>query len=215
MYRLAVETANSSCSVALIHGNEIIDFIIDETPSQQSKMLFTLLNTILESNKLTYDNIEAIGVAVGPGSFTGIRIGVAGCVGVNIAKNIPLIGITNLQAALAGSLDKNTIKPVAVILDASRGYIYTELYSNELKSIKEPEMLKIEEFADYINNENVFLCGSGSLLVKGQYDNLNNKVTTAEDVAKALLLIGKKVLKPYPCVPLYIREPDVTLSKKK
>src|SRR5690606_17449731 len=92
-----IDTSNNNCSVALSENGKVISSFYEMRLEKQAEQLLPMIFELLIESNTDFKNIEAYAVNVGPGSFTGIRIGVAAAHGFNIASQKPVIGITSLE----------------------------------------------------------------------------------------------------------------------
>jgi tRNA threonylcarbamoyladenosine biosynthesis protein TsaB len=99
MKLLALETCFGKYSIALFDGGKLLASIISTEDNKQAEQLVIEIEKILAQNNLSYSKLEAIAVCVGPGSFTGLRIGLAAAKGIALATGIKLIGVSSLVAA--------------------------------------------------------------------------------------------------------------------
>lgn len=119
---LSIDTSTMRGSVALTRDFEIVDVIRQDTESSHSEWLFENIKLILSRNKWTFGDLEGLVVAKGPGSFTGLRIGIAAAKGIAIGLNLPLYGISSLEALAYNILNYKGI--VVSIIDAKRDEVY-------------------------------------------------------------------------------------------
>ncbi len=165
---LAFEGTAKIASVALVEdGREVGSFHIDNGLTQ-SELLLPMAEAMLKSLKIKYDDADAFAATVGPGSFTGVRIGVSLVKGLAFGKNKPCIAVSTLEA-LAENM--SGIKGLAVpVMDAKRGQVYTALFRSDGKNIKrltEDIAISFEELKRLISKhkrmmEKVYLLGEGS-----------------------------------------------------
>ena len=123
---LAIDTAAPRLQLALLLPDGRVDLLVDEIATGHAELIFGRLATLLERTGLGYAALERVAVSTGPGSFTGLRIGLAAARGIGLARGIPVVGVPSL---LALSLAAPADKPVAVLLDARRGEAYFQLFS--------------------------------------------------------------------------------------
>ncbi|WDR07039.1 tRNA (adenosine(37)-N6)-threonylcarbamoyltransferase complex dimerization subunit type 1 TsaB [Devosia rhodophyticola] len=123
---LAIDTAAPRLQLALLHANGQTDQLIDEISTGHAELIFARIETLLSRNDLGYADLERIAVTTGPGSFTGLRIGLSAARGVGLARNIPVLGVPSL---LAISLAATPGVPVSVLLDARRDQAYVQNFS--------------------------------------------------------------------------------------
>lgn len=133
---LAVDTATNSCSVAIIDEGLLLIEMTTVTNQTHSKRLMGIINTCLEMSGLTLSKIDGFAVTIGPGSFTGLRIGISAVKGFAFAQQKPIIGISSLEA-LAWQCSPSTYL-ICPILDARKKEVYYCRYrfaGGELKKL--------------------------------------------------------------------------------
>ena len=143
---LAVNTANFYCSVAIILNDVVIDDCVIEEKNKQAELLFLVIENLLARNNISYTDFDSFVVTLGPGSFVGIRIGIAALQGVSLVANKPLYGISSLEV-IAFMLSKHNLeqRDICSVLDAGRGYVYCQNFSKDLDVLTEPNIIKLCE----------------------------------------------------------------------
>ncbi|KPJ77077.1 MAG: hypothetical protein AMJ54_09345 [Deltaproteobacteria bacterium SG8_13] len=126
MMVLAVDTATSSCSVAIADGDRLLSEITLVSGETHSRHLAALIETLVQTAGLSLERVEGFAVSQGPGSFTGLRIGISTVKGLAIAGNRPMVGISTL-AALAWQVGP-TDHTICSMIDARRKEVYAALY---------------------------------------------------------------------------------------
>jgi len=170
---LNIETSTAVCSVSLGKDGELLAYKENKEGMNHATHLTVFIDSILKDNQLTPGDLDAIAVSMGPGSYTGLRIGVSTAKGLCYGSRLPLIAVSTLQAMTAPLLENKAIisqlgDPEASIfcpmIDARRMEVYTAFYSfknEELRKIS-AEIIDEESFvADLAKNEIVFF-GDGS-----------------------------------------------------
>lgn len=137
---LAIDTAAPRLQLALLRG-EHADTIVEEMPQGQAERIFLAIDELLDRSGLAYKDLRRIAVTTGPGSFTGLRIGLSAARGLGLALGIPVIGVPSL---LALSLPV-TGGPAAVLLDARRDEAYFQAFSGPAIPVSEPMLLPMAE----------------------------------------------------------------------
>lgn len=159
---LCLETATTNCSVALSVDGRIEAIREDKSPGySHAELLHVFIHQVLEETGLNVSQLDAIAVSKGPGSYTGLRIGVSAAKGLCFAADIPLIAIPTLQIlALGVETPKGHIVPM---LDARRMEVYTAVYDNELNLIERTraEVLNTGSFDRLLSEGPVVFIGSG------------------------------------------------------
>ena len=123
---LALDTATPTGSVALLDGHKLVAEILLNVKAVHSERLLDQVQQVLEAGSLTLEDLDLIAVVRGPGSFTGLRIGLATAKGLAQAAKLPLMGISSLQL-LAMNLPLCQL-PICTFLDARKNEVYTALY---------------------------------------------------------------------------------------
>lgn len=159
---LAFDTVSSSFSIALKKDNNIIE-VNKENIKNHNEELLPILNSFLEENKISLNEINCIVMGIGPGSFTAIRIAFSTIKTICYAKNIPIIGASSLETLYQNIVSYNGIK--LSMIDARKGSIYANIYKDNNK-IKENLDLTYEEAVNLIKDistkdDTITLCGYG------------------------------------------------------
>ena len=165
-YILNIETSTTNCSVSLFNDLELIDCIEENTQDySHSKSLHVFIDSVLKNSELKPKDLSAISVSKGPGSYTGLRIGVASAKGLCFALDIPLISIETLKI-----LSENTSNTGIVIpcLDARRMEVYSAVFNNKNERIRNTraEILNEDSFNKYLSIDEVYFIGNANKKIK-------------------------------------------------
>ena len=167
MLILAFETSAKAASAALLEGNKLLAESYQNTAMTHSQTLMVMAEDMLKQCGRTVSEVDAVAVAEGPGSFTGVRIGVAAAKGFAWGREIPCYGVSTLEA-MAQSLGiyDGFVCPV---MDARRSQVYNALFeakNGELTRIREDRAISLQDLAEDLNNleKPIFLVGDGSIL---------------------------------------------------
>jgi len=137
---LAIDTAAPRLQLALLR-DEHIDTLVEDMPTGQAERLFPALEELLKRNDATYADLDRVAVTTGPGSFTGLRIGLSAARGLGLALKVPVIGVPSLLAlSLVAGCDA-----LAVLLDARRGEAYVQTFSGPAIPIRDAALLPMDE----------------------------------------------------------------------
>jgi len=128
---LGIETATSRGSVALCGGGELLGELMLANPRSHSERLLPAIELLLGSASMSAADLAAVAVSAGPGSFTGLRIGVAAAKGLAFSLEIPLYGIPSLQVLAANA--SPVVASVCAVIDARRGEVFSLLNREEAK----------------------------------------------------------------------------------
>jgi tRNA threonylcarbamoyl adenosine modification protein YeaZ len=137
---LAIDTAAPRLQLALLGDAGRLETLVEDMATGQAERLFPALGDLLARADAKYADLTRIAVTTGPGSFTGLRIGLSAARGLGLAVNIPVLGIPSL---LALSLVARCT-PVAVLLDARRDEAYFQLFSGPGIPVGQPALLPME-----------------------------------------------------------------------
>jgi len=161
---LNIESSTTMCSVSIGLDGDCIDFIeLDEGYSHAEKLAL-FASDLLERNKLSTSDLDAVAISKGPGSYTGLRIGVSLAKGLCFGANLPLISVSTLQAmCLHPELDADRAL-LCPMLDARRMEVYTAEYDSDAHEIRAPHALVLDEtsFTHLDTNKSVVFFGNGS-----------------------------------------------------
>ena len=167
MYLLAIDTATNSGGVALSRNREVVGSIMIKTPLRYSDNLIAMVDFVLEQHELELRDVQAIAVAIGPGSFTGLRIGLATVKAFGQSLKIPAVGVSTLEAL---AYRFREIHPqVAVMIDARRQQIYGASYRLEGGLVVSQSREAVGKPADWLKNlalDGFIFAGDGSRLYR-------------------------------------------------
>ena len=160
---LCIETATTNCSVALGKEGELLALKEDYSDNySHAERLHLFIDEILKENSLTPKDLSAIAVSKGPGSYTGLRIGVSAAKGLCFSLDLPLISVPTLTS-LALQVDVNAGDYIIPLLDARRMEVYTAGFSSDLKPVFETraQILGENSFQEYLEKGKVTFIGNG------------------------------------------------------
>ncbi len=171
---LSIETATPVCSVALHEQGNLLAVSEIREPGAHAEKLMGLLEEVLAKAGKLLSDLEAIAVSEGPGSYTGLRIGVSTAKGLAFALDKPLIGINTLRAMAAACPLEKGAQAVAV-LDARRMEVYSQVFGEQLEEKTPIEALILEEgvFGNWLDQGKVFFIGDAVEKVRQVVDHPN------------------------------------------
>ena len=145
-YILNIETSTKACSVALFSGKQLVSHKehVEEKFSHSEKLSLYMLE-VLDLAKITFTDLSAIAISMGPGSYTGLRIGVSTAKGLCYALDIPLISISTLQAMAYGISLTEESDVFCPMIDARRMEVYSAFYNAKNKLIRKIQADIIDE----------------------------------------------------------------------
>lgn len=228
MIVLALDTSTMISSCAVLDEEQVLGEYSLNQNETHSENLVPMIKEVLENLDLKVEDIDLYGVAIGPGSFTGLRIGVAIVKALAHVFDKPVVGVSTLEA-LAYNLPNHKI--IVPMIDARRDRVYTGIYTwqdGRIKTIMEPTVLEIDKLLDILEGyDELIVNGNGSVIHKEKInDRLKGKVrfsTMGNNFCRAisvgeLALIkykGGYVDNFYSLVPEYLKESQAQADLKK
>ena len=169
---LSIETSTATCSVAIHEDGRLLHSINSDVPQSASSQLAVMINKAFEVTKIMPHHIQGVVVASGPGSYTGLRIGIATAKGICFALKVPLISINTLQLMayqfrMAHSMKENdflNLVALCPMLDARRMEVYCILVDSSLSIIELTQAKIVDEssFDEWLSKGKIFFFGDGA-----------------------------------------------------
>jgi tRNA threonylcarbamoyladenosine biosynthesis protein TsaB len=174
---LNIDTATEIAIVSISDNDKVLDAAINRNQKDHASFLQPSIKQILKNTEIIFNQLDAVSVAAGPGSYTGLRVGMSSAKGFCFALNIPLIAINSLEIIALSSIkkEKNTEALYCPMIDARRMEVFTAVYDNRLKPIVEPcsMILDKESFQNLFKLNIIYFAGSGALKFKQLVQNKN------------------------------------------
>ncbi|MCY7311667.1 MAG: tRNA (adenosine(37)-N6)-threonylcarbamoyltransferase complex dimerization subunit type 1 TsaB [Chitinophagaceae bacterium] len=180
---LNIDTALDTASVCFAKDEEILALAIHENQKNQAGWLHLVIDEILKKNNLRPHQLDAVAVSIGPGSYTGLRVGLSAAKGLCYALNIPLIAVSTLKMiAFAAKDEADSL--ICPMIEARRMEVFTAVYDKELQEKMPAHALVIDEksFADMLTSSILF-CGNGSKKLQSLIS--NNNASFSDTVSNA------------------------------
>jgi len=208
MIVLGLDTCLTACSAAVTDGERVLARISQTMARGHQERLAPLAAEAMAAAGLGFDRLDRVGVTLGPGSFTGLRVGLAFAQGLAAALSIPLVGVGTLEALAAEAPDGLAF----VVLDARRDQVYFQAFEGGV-ALSAPDAISLEvaaaRLAELGAGRDVTLVGSGAALLAPMAPGARViEIDGADPVAVARLAAGRA---PTPAKPLYLRAPDARL----
>lgn len=225
---LNIETSGKICSVALTRDGVLEFDIDDKSGMKHAELLAPFIERALEEVKRKEWKLDAVAVGIGPGSYTGLRIGLSMAKGLAFSLGIPLIGVSTLKTIAVKAMFRNfnfTGNEILIpMIDARRMEVFTAAYDFSLNPLFGPAPLVLTEssFSELPSDRQLWLMGDGA--EKGKDVIKGNNLHWMEDIypmAKDMLALSEKALREEDfldiayCVPEYLKEYQTTVPKKK
>ena len=203
---LYIDTSSSYLYTAIVEDNKIINSISEEYGQSLSEVALPKIASMFEDSKIAPKDIDKIIVVNGPGSFTGIRIG------LTIAKvyawglNIPITTIYSLEA-MAISSDKNVYH--VPMINARRGYVFAAIYDNEYKEVIKPQHIKLVDLQEKLKD-----IGDYEIISNDEFDDIKNINSYTPDFLKIINTYkDRKDINPHAVNPEYLKLTEAEESK--
>ena len=224
---LAVDTSSKICAVAILEDNKVIDEIKLDNGKTHSENLMPIIKEVLEKNNLTLKDINLIAVSVGPGSFTGIRIGIATIKPMAEVYNLPVASVTSLETLARNVETEDTEVTIISLIDARNNQVYAGFFNNEY-NLKEKEVA--EDIAEVLKKaekyQKIIFVGDGAILHKEKIEeNLKDKeISFSKCNEQTAINTGKIGYKKYlekdlknadTILPIYLRKSQAERLKNK
>lgn len=217
---LAIDSSAKAASAAIIKDNKLIGEFFINTKITHSQTLMPMVKSLLENTKTNINEIDNFAVNIGPGSFTGVRIGVCACKGLAMASGKGCIGVSTLLSLAYNLISFNCI--VCAVMDARRAQVYNAIFkikNGKITRLCEDRALSIEELGNELKNqyknEEITLVGDGANLCYNELQKLGLQVKLPGEQ----LLFGRassagfasaslKPVLPQELLPTYLRLPQ-------
>jgi len=187
-YILNIETATTNCSVSLAKEGAVIGLKEDNNLSySHAERLHVYIDEVLKTANVSKNQLSAIAISKGPGSYTGLRIGVSAAKGLCYALSLPLISIPTLEALAHQVENPNGV--VVAMLDARRLEVYSAIYDSNFQETRttEAEIITSESYRELLESSAVYFIGNGVAKTKALITHQNahfieNKLPSAKQM---------------------------------
>ena len=173
-YILNLETSTTNCSVSLSQESSLIDCQEIDSPNySHSENLHVFIDDIMKRNKLKFNQLKACAISRGPGSYTGLRIGLSAAKGICFGLGIPLISISSLKV-IANAVEFDGL--IVSTMDARRDEIYSCVFDSKLNLIidEKPEIINNNSYSDLALKNRLLIVGDGQIKCQEIIDNNQN-----------------------------------------
>lgn len=163
---LCIETSSTVCSIAVFSEGKLLAIEEEAVANSHSRLIIPMMDTVLAEAGITIDELKAVAVSAGPGSYTGLRIGVSTAKGLCDANDIPLIAVPTLEAMANGFVSSHAIKEglICPMFDARRMEVYYWLGDTKGNTIDKVQPLVLDErsFEKELAGQSIFFIGNGA-----------------------------------------------------
>jgi tRNA threonylcarbamoyladenosine biosynthesis protein TsaB len=211
---LAVDTALSACSAAVFDSGKarMLATALEPMATGHAERLAPMVRDIMAASGEDFASLDRIAATIGPGTFTGLRIGLSFARGLALALSRPVVGISTLQALAAMVADNPDALPIAAAIDARRANLYFQLFSADLKPLSDPRLCSPAEAAGELPRGRCLAMGSGVAMLTAaagphvmSLNAMGSGPTTDAAIVAQLASRDENLLPPK---PLYLRSHD-------
>jgi tRNA threonylcarbamoyladenosine biosynthesis protein TsaB len=188
---LNIDTAVDIASVCLAKDGEALQLTTNENQKDHAAWLHSAIEEMLRINKLTMKDISGVAVSIGPGSYTGLRVGLSTAKGICYAMDIPLITISTLEM-MAYSVKDEAVDLICPLIDARRMELFAAVYNKVLQPLIAPQIMIINEnsFAGLLAEHKILFSGNGSKKLQAIISNSNALFTNTPGNASHLAALS-------------------------
>ncbi|MFA8300975.1 MAG: tRNA (adenosine(37)-N6)-threonylcarbamoyltransferase complex dimerization subunit type 1 TsaB [Hyphomicrobiales bacterium] len=189
---LCIETATQICSVAIGVDGKVVSLRENTRKNSHSEMITLYIQEVLDEAGINVQDLDAIAVSKGPGSYTGLRIGVSTVKGLAYSLEKPVIAISTLQSmaqSMASEYDENTL--LCPMIDARRMEVYCAMYdsgNNQVSNI-EAKIIDEDSFVDILEKQKVVFFGDGAEKCKEVFESKSNAIFTEKGLPSAVPMV--------------------------
>jgi tRNA threonylcarbamoyladenosine biosynthesis protein TsaB len=218
---LAFDTAGNGCSAAVLRDGKIVAHRFAAMARGQSEQLLPMIDTVLGEAGLAMTALDLIAVTVGPGAFTGLRIGIAAARGLALASGVPVLGITSF-AAVAAQVPRRACadRTLVVALDSRRAELYLQAFDSEGGPLGDGALVAPAHLARWAPVGPLLLAGdaaptlAAALAARHPEIASGSGIADAADIARLAAAAWRPDLGAPPPRPLYLRAPDTTAPRQ-
>ena len=230
---LNIETSTMVCSVCISRNGELIGIKESNEEKSHAKKLTIFVDELMKENGFNYSDLDAVAISKGPGSYTGLRIGVSTAKGLCYAKNIPLIAINTLQAMANGIIRKVKSKEIIIehfedsvlvpMIDAKRMEVYSAFFNSKGEMVRDVKEEIIDEgsYLEVLKKQKVIFFGDGSEKIHDVIKHHNAEfIKKINPSAKDMIELSEQMfkIKKFEDVayfePFYLKDFIATVPKK-
>ena len=217
---LALDSSGAACSTALWRRGTVVARRYRAMERGHAEALMPMLVETMAEAGEAYAALTAVAVTVGPGAFTGIRIGLAAARGIGLAADVPVIGVTTF-AAVAEAVSERELadRALLVLLDSKRGDVFVQEFTAERAAIGPPAILSPEAVLQWLSARSCVIAGDGIAVVRPALEAAGLAVACSAaagsaDALQVARLAARSVAQGtgLPPTPLYLRAPEVRSS---
>lgn len=214
MLILALDTALDACSVGVLDTatSRLIAHRSLPMVRGHAEALMPLIDEVMKQSHVGFSDLDRIAVTTGPGSFTGLRVGLSAARGIALATGKPAVGVTTLTAYAAAVISESGKNPVISVIDARHGHVYVQVVSGNGASLIRPKLMPIEKVLEAARYGTPIIVGNAAKLIADCWPADVPPVAVDPKPAPDITWIGwlGAAVNPSsaPAKPFYLRAPD-------
>jgi tRNA threonylcarbamoyladenosine biosynthesis protein TsaB len=210
---LGIETSTRRGSAALIDDGRLLLALDHDKPNAHAEALLPLVARLFAETGTAKSSIERVAVGVGPGSFTGLRIGIALGVGIALGTGVPLVGVGSLEAMAQAAV--HVARPRVALLEAGRGELFVAAYAADGAEIVAPSAIPISDVRERIlaldTLRGAIVVGEGALALGNGFDVMRGPELDLPHARFVALVGAERDPERSPPAPIYVRGVGATL----
>jgi tRNA threonylcarbamoyladenosine biosynthesis protein TsaB len=215
MLILAIDTALDACSAAVLDTDAGRLIAVESLPMKRghAEALMPLIQRVVDQSGIAFAALDRIAVTTGPGSFTGLRVGLSAARGIGLAARKPVVGLTTLTAYAAPVVGQNTEQPIISAIDARHEHVYFQVVAGNGNSLVRPQVAPIEEALRASRFGTPYLVGNAANMLADRWPADSPRPfevdsRPAPDIAWVAWLGAAVSADTAPARPFYLRAPD-------
>lgn len=212
---LAIDTALAACSAAVLDtvGGGVVAGESAPMMRGHAEALMPLIARVMQRSKFKFHDLDRVVVTTGPGSFTGLRVGIAAARGIALARGLPAIGVSTLSAYAAPHLGADDNNPVIAAIDARHEHVYLQIFASGGRTLVAPRLAALSEAVRAAADRAAYIVGSAAQAVADRLPATASapvlvEAREAPDIAWVAQIGAVAPVAPEPPKPLYLRAPD-------
>jgi tRNA threonylcarbamoyladenosine biosynthesis protein TsaB len=220
MLILAIDTALDACAAGVLDTDAAKLIAQESLPMKRghAEALMPLIARVMKESGVAFAALDRIAVTTGPGSFTGLRVGLSAARGIALAANKPVVGLTTLTAYAAPIVGQNAAQPVISAIDARHDHVYFQVVSGDGGSLVRPRVAPIEEALGAAQFGAPYLVGNAAQILADRWPKdapppFKVDVQAAPDITWVAWLGAAVNPDSAPARPYYLRAPDAKPQK--
>ena len=213
MLILAFDTSVAACSVALCRDGAVVARAREIMDRGQAEALMPMIEQVMEAGHASYRDLDRIAVTIGPGSFTGVRVGLATARGLGLASAKPVVGVLTTEVlAFAVPAQERAGRMVLAAIDTKRGDLYVQRFDRDGRPLSESLAMNPQDLAHAFSSDAIVVVGDGAetaVAALGAHAIVSSADPLPDPALLAQLAANRA---PTPPLPVYVHPPAITTA---